>query len=167
MVLVPPFSLAFWSCYLGGGISDLLDGFVARKWNQQSTAGAYLDSIADITFAIAIMIVMIRNVELLNWIWFSVIGIGLMRIIGYCIGFCKFHTFSSLHTYSNKVTGALVFASPILYALLGLNVTGICLCVVAFVSSLEELVITVMSKELHPDIKSLQSVTSQVVYKKN
>jgi cardiolipin synthase (CMP-forming) len=30
-----------------GGFSDFFDGFVARRWNQQTALGAYLDPVAD------------------------------------------------------------------------------------------------------------------------
>ena len=48
MVLTAPFSAAFWVCYLGGGVSDLLDGPVARALHIQSEVGAKLDSAADL-----------------------------------------------------------------------------------------------------------------------
>ncbi|HGH0401081.1 TPA: CDP-alcohol phosphatidyltransferase family protein [Clostridioides difficile] len=40
-------SLPFWICYFWCGISDILDGLIARKLRQQSGIGAKLDSIAD------------------------------------------------------------------------------------------------------------------------
>lgn len=36
ILYIKPFSIAFWICYFLGGLSDLLDGFVARTLNQQS-----------------------------------------------------------------------------------------------------------------------------------
>ena len=43
MVLATPFSGAFWVCYLGGGVSDLLDGPLARSLHIQSEVGAKLE----------------------------------------------------------------------------------------------------------------------------
>ncbi|WP_334300862.1 CDP-alcohol phosphatidyltransferase family protein, partial [Clostridioides difficile] len=37
-------SLPFWICYFWCGISDILDGLIARKLRQQSGIGAKLDS---------------------------------------------------------------------------------------------------------------------------
>lgn len=56
MVLEAPFSPVFWVCYLGGGVSDLLDGPVARALHIQSDVGATLDSAADLVFAAAIAV---------------------------------------------------------------------------------------------------------------
>lgn len=64
MVLAAPLSAFFWSCYCLGGISDLLDGFAARKLNLQSNAGARLDSIADVVFAAATAATVVRSIPL-------------------------------------------------------------------------------------------------------
>lgn len=145
----------FWDCYCLGGLSDLLDGFAARKLNRQSDAGAKLDSMADAVFAAAIAVFAIRNISLPSWLWICVAGIALLRVAAYIVGYCKYRTLSSLHTYANKATGALIFAFPVLPVALGLTATGILLCTAAFVSSLEELVITAKSKNLNRDCKGL------------
>lgn len=83
------------------------------------------------------------------------IPFAILRFAGYGIGFYKYHIVTSLHTYANKVTGAFIFAAPILYSLFGLTVTGVLLCAVAFTSALEEVLITVTSKESNRDCKSV------------
>jgi len=55
MAIVPLFVIAVLDGHLGqallvfavAGITDALDGFIARFWNQQSTLGTYLDPAAD------------------------------------------------------------------------------------------------------------------------
>jgi CDP-diacylglycerol--glycerol-3-phosphate 3-phosphatidyltransferase len=155
MVLTAPFSAAFWACYLGGGVSDLLDGPIARRLNIQSTAGAKLDSAADLAFAAAISVAAVRSVPLPIWIWVCAACITAVRLAGHSIGFAKYRTFSALHTYANKATGALIFASPLLYAALGLTGSGIVLCAAALFSSVEELVITVSAPTLNRDCKGI------------
>lgn len=155
MVVVIPFGPAFWACYLCGGFTDLIDGFIARKLNQQSLAGAKLDSITNMIFAVAIMVVILENISIPVWIWLWVSLIALIRIISYMIGFYKFRTFSSSHTYANKATGALIFAYPLLYPIWDMNIAGIIIGIVAFVSSLEELIITVKSRVLERDCKTI------------
>ena len=130
-------SLPFWICYFWCGISDILDGLIARKLRQQSGIGAKLDSIADFIFAV------------------TIIAIALLRLISYSIGFFKYRTFSSLHTLMNKITGISIFAFPLLYICFGLDVAGIMICIVAFLSSFEEIAIMIKSKELNRDIKSI------------
>ena len=80
-------------------------------------------------------------------------GIAAVRLAGYGVGFIKYRTFSALHTYANKATGALIFAFPILYAALGLTASGVILCVAALFSSVEEFAITVSSPMLNRNRK--------------
>ncbi|NLU24075.1 MAG: CDP-alcohol phosphatidyltransferase family protein [Clostridiales bacterium] len=155
MVLTVPFSTAFWICYLGGGVSDLLDGPIARGLHIQSAAGAKLDSAADFAFAAAITVVAIRCISLPKWLWACGGCLGAVRLVGYGIGFVKYRTFSALHTYANKATGALLFAFPLFYAALGLTATGIVLCAAALFSSAEELAITVSTPALSRDCKGI------------
>lgn len=155
MIFTTPFSVKFWICYLCGGLSDVLDGFVARKLKQQSIVGAKLDSIADLVFAIAIFIVIIKNINLSTLTWQFIILIILLRGASYIIGFYKYHTFTALHTYANKATGIIIFMFPLLYILFDISITEFILCVIAIISSLEELVIIIKSKELNRDCRSM------------
>lgn len=148
-------SVTFWGCYLWCGISDVLDGFVARKFGQQSAIGARLDSIADFIFVIGIFVVLAKNIHIPMYLWWCIVGITFLRLISYSIGFYKYRTFSSLHTLMNKVTGASIFAFPILNICFGFNLVGIIICIVAFLSSVEEMAIMIKSKELNCDIKSI------------
>jgi CDP-diacylglycerol--glycerol-3-phosphate 3-phosphatidyltransferase len=155
MVLTAPFSAAFWLCYLGGGISDLLDGPIARALHIQSEVGAKLDSAADLVFAAAIAVVVVRNVPMPTWLWVCAWCVAAVRLTGYGVGFAKYRTFSALHTYANKATGALIFAFPLLCAALGLTASGVILCMAAFFSSIEELIITVSLPTLNRDCKGI------------
>lgn len=155
MVIVSPFSLVFWICYISGGLSDLLDGIVARKLRRQSPAGARLDSVADLVFAIAIAVTAAMHIKFPVWLSICALVIALLRLTSYAIGFYKYRTFSSVHTYANKATGVLVFAFPILYAAFGLTLAGMLLSIAAFTSSLEELAITAKSQTLDRDRKGL------------
>ncbi|MPN07217.1 hypothetical protein SDC9_154483 [bioreactor metagenome] len=81
--------------------------------------------------------------------------IVLVRFAAYAVGYFRYRTFSSLHTLLNKAAGALLFAFPVLYFVLGKSAACVIVCGVAFVSAVEELVITISSKELDRDRKSL------------
>ena len=95
MVLAKPFSAPFWACYLGGGVSDALDGPLARALNTQSAAGAKLDSAADLAFAGAIAAVTVRNIKLPPWLWALAGGIGALRLGSYGLGYAKYRSFSA------------------------------------------------------------------------
>ena len=155
MLFTVPFSAAFWGCYLGGGLSDILDGLCARILRQQSETGARLDSAADLIFGFALGLVVIINIRLPAWIWVCAACAAGLRLAGYIIGAYKYHAFSPLHTYANKAAGICLFAFPLLYEIFGLNITGALLCSAAFVSAAEEVIITIRSKSLNRDHKGL------------
>ena len=155
LVFTGAYTKMFWILYLYGGVSDMIDGMIARGLKQQSNLGAKLDSVADAAFLLAIVIVMAPTVVIPAWIWLCIGGIGLIRIIAYVVGYLKYHTFSSLHTYANKATGASLFMVPVLYLIFGGTVAIILPGLLAFASSCEELLITVLYKDLNRDRKSI------------
>lgn len=57
-----------------GGITDFLDGFLARRWNQISRVGQLLDPIADRLSTLAVLIVFLAR-GVVPW-WFVVLLVG-------------------------------------------------------------------------------------------
>lgn len=136
------------------GFTDIADGLAARALHQESAFGAKLDSIADFVFAVSVAIVVIINIDIPVWLWVCISGTALLRFISCGIAFFKYRTFASPHTWANKITGALIFTSPIFCRVCGLTITGVVLCAAAFYSSLEELVIAVKFSRPNRDCKS-------------
>ena len=52
LLLCNPASVAFWVIYGLCGVSDMADGYLARRLHAESKAGAVLDSVADICFVV-------------------------------------------------------------------------------------------------------------------
>lgn len=141
LLFIKPLSSLFYLIYTLSGISDVLDGFAARKMKITSRLGAKLDSVADLMFysVMLIRIFPVMWVNLSKRIWFAVGAIVVLRIISYTFAAIKFHQFASLHTYLNKMTGAAVFSIPYIINLPIAN--GFCwtVCGIAMVSTLGEL----------------------------
>ena len=72
LIFLEVLTVPFFVVYLMAGVSDALDGFIARKFNLSSLLGSVLDSIADLTFYTIMMIkmlpVMRANYSLAHWI---------------------------------------------------------------------------------------------------
>lgn len=46
LILQASYGWAFWT-FVAAGVSDALDGYIAKRWDQASNLGSYLDPIAD------------------------------------------------------------------------------------------------------------------------
>lgn len=157
LLLMKPLSALFLVIYTLTGLSDVLDGAIARHYGTTSELGARLDSIADLLFytLILIRILPVMWVVLPKVIWVAVGAVLAVRITAYLIAAYRYKRFSSMHTYMNKFTGLMVFGVP--YAIGSPIAVPYCWCVVAvaMASSLEELIIHVSSKEYDSGRKML------------
>jgi CDP-diacylglycerol--glycerol-3-phosphate 3-phosphatidyltransferase len=157
LLLFRPLSLWFLLVYAMAGLTDLLDGFFARRFHAESSVGARLDSAADFLLCAALLFVLLPYYHWPLWIVLWIAGIGFLRIMAALVCFFRFRTFAFLHTYSNKATGILLFLFPFLLWLFNLNITSILLCSVASLSALEEFLIQLSSATLNLNRVSLFS----------
>jgi phosphatidylglycerophosphate synthase len=158
LLLTIPFSVLFFTIYIMCGFSDILDGFLARKFNLTSELGAVLDSLGDFVMIVILMYVLYPYVNVDNYAILWIIGIMVIRCSSLLVAFAKYRTLAFLHTYTNKVTGFLLFCFPILYISLGVDITAFFLCIIASISALEEFMIHIKSKELDRNISSIFKV---------
>ena len=80
-ILEEQFFLAL-GIFLLAGISDFLDGFLARKFLWQSRFGQIADPVADKTLVVA-TIISLGSIDLIeNWFMFMVLGRDLLIIVG-------------------------------------------------------------------------------------
>lgn len=155
LLLVAPFSGSFFALYLFCGISDMLDGYIARKFQLSSVLGATLDSLADCFFVFITLYVVLPVVSLPTWVLFWMGGIFLIKGCTFLIGILRYRALAFLHTYLNKITGAILFGFPVLYYFCGIETTSAVLCSIATLAAVEELAINLFKKELQRDRKSL------------
>ncbi|MNE60379.1 CDP-alcohol phosphatidyltransferase [compost metagenome] len=134
----------------------MLDGYIARKTNSASEAGASLDSMADFLFIGVLLLVFLPRLHLPGWIIYWIAGIAVIRTASLLTGWFRYRALAFIHTYANKATGLLLFCFPFLYTLLGLAVTASLLCFAAGLSALEELAINCRSQELNRDARYYQ-----------
>lgn len=142
LIFLPLSGMAFYIVYAICGLTDLLDGFLARRLKTASAFGARLDSVADLTFYIVAMIRMLPwlRKRLPGWIWYVVILIVALRLASYLVAAIRLHRFAAVHTLANKATGAMVFGVGPMLLLPYLTPYCIVLAAVAAYSSIEELI---------------------------
>ena len=157
LLFMKPFTLGFYIIYSLCGLTDVLDGTVARMMKLQSEFGAKLDSIADLLYyavlIIRIMPVLLADMQPANWVFAFVVLF--IRIAAYIVAAVKYHCFASLHTYANKLTGFLMFALPYLMLFLDIPTASSIICLIAGFASVEELIIHLTHSKYTANTKSL------------
>lgn len=113
LIFCPLFSTWFYILYLVGGVSDVLDGFVARHFGKETKLGAGLDTIADVAFFIVVLIKLFVFVPIPLWITVWIGCIALIKCVNAVTGFIMYGRFISEHTAANKICGVLLFVFPL------------------------------------------------------
>ena len=113
LLVCPTFSGWFYLIYVLGGVSDVLDGFAARRLGKETEFGARLDTVADMIFTVVVLIKVVRAVVFPKWIIVWIICIAIIKCINVLSGYVLHRRFVSEHTVMNKLCGVLLFAVPI------------------------------------------------------
>lgn len=149
LLFVKPLTKWYFILYTYCGISDLVDGVLARATKNESSLGAMLDSIADLSFyAIMALTTLPTLIDRLPiGIWIAVGGIVILRLISYGFVALKKRSFASLHTYMNKLSGFAVFTIPFYIKLSCSTVMATLGCTISALATIEELYIHLVCKQ--------------------
>ena len=109
LLLCNPAGTAFWIIYGLCGVSDILDGYLARKLYAESKTGAVLDSVADICFVACCAIRLIPVVRIPTWLWIWAGAIIVIKLVNQFSALIVSKGFCFPHTTANKRTGLLLF----------------------------------------------------------
>ena len=129
----------FWTLYLLCGLSDVLDGAVARSTGTVSRLGERLDTIADIIFVAVWMLLFIPAIDVGRWLWIWTGVIALIKVVNVISGLAMKKGFVAKHTPANKATGILLFLLPMVILLEVIKVPYIVLvCLLATFAAIQE-----------------------------
>ncbi|MBQ0009929.1 MAG: CDP-alcohol phosphatidyltransferase family protein [Ruminococcus sp.] len=139
LLVFPPYSSPFTIFYLLCGVSDVLDGFAARRLHTESEKGAMLDSVTDLFFAVvyAVKILPLLSVPLWIWIWTAIIAV--IKVTGILIASKKVHRLEIEHSFGNKLTGVLLFLLPLSVCVADVRCGATLVCAVATVTGIREI----------------------------
>ena len=99
----------FWTLYVFCGISDMIDGWLARRLHVESKTGSVLDSIADLSFMACCAIQLLPILSIPSWLWMWAGIIVIIKIVNQIIALIYIKRFCFPHTIANKLTGFLLF----------------------------------------------------------
>ena len=109
LLLVDTMTVPFWVLYVIAGITDMLDGFLARRWGVESKFGARLDSLADFVFVLAVGYKLFPWLKLPATLWMMIGLIAMVKMVNAICSYVVKRRIEYLHTKANKVTGFLLF----------------------------------------------------------
>ena len=134
----PALSVPFTVVYVIAGLTDVVDGFIARKTGSDSEMGAKLDTAADFVFVVVCLIKLLPVIELPIHLLIWTVIIALIKIINIISGFIVQKKFVAVHTILNKVTGAMLFVLPLTVSFVDLRYSGSIVCAVATLAAIQE-----------------------------
>ena len=109
LLLVDAMTVPFWVLYVIAGMTDMLDGFLARQWGVETKFGARLDSLADLIFVLAVGYKLFPWLKLPAALWMMMGLIAMVKIVNAISAYVIKHRIEFLHTKANKLTGFLLF----------------------------------------------------------
>ena len=138
LLFFPAFSLGFYIIYLLCGISDMIDGTIARRTNSVSSFGSKLDSVSDFVFMVICSIKLLPLIQLptLIWVWIAVITV--IKVANIALGFVYEKKFVDFHTVFNKATGLMLFLLPLTLQLVEATYSFMAVCIMATIASVQE-----------------------------
>ena len=138
LLFCPVFSPAFYVFYIAAGLSDMLDGFVARKTDSVSKLGARLDTMADFVFVVVCLIKLLPVLHIPAWLYAWIGIIALIKVVNIISGLAVQKKLVAVHSGMNKATGVLLFLLPLTIPAVSLRDSAIVICAAATFAAIQE-----------------------------
>ena len=138
LLFCPVYSACFYGLYIFCGLTDMVDGTIARKTGAASSFGARLDTVADFLFVIASFAKLVSVIRIPAWVWAWAAAIAVVKLINLVRGILGRKQISSLHTMVNKATGFCLFLLPLTIPVLDLRYTAPVVCIMATIAAIRE-----------------------------
>ena len=119
LLLCPTLSASFYCIYVLTGITDFLDGFIARRTRTTSQLGAIIDTMADTIFVVVCLIKFLPEIRFPLWIYIWIVVVAIINII---LGFMVNKKYPAVHSVMNKITGVILFLLPLTFARIDLRI---------------------------------------------
>ena len=131
-------SPAFYTLYIIAGLTDMIDGWVARHTNTVSEFGAKWDTTADFIFVVVCLVKLIPVIVIPLWlyIWIGIIACIKFFNMGY--GYAINKKLVAFHSRMNKATGFLLFLVPLTLDIIDLKYSAAIVCIVATCAAIHE-----------------------------
>ena len=147
LLFIPLSSAWFYALYLFCGLSDMIDGTVARRTSSASEFGARLDTLSDFVFMTVALIKFVPHFHIPVWLWIWIGIIAMIKLGNAALGFVRTKELISPHTLLNKIVGLLLFLLPMTISFVDLTYTLPIVCVTAAIAAIHEVYYTYSEKK--------------------
>ena len=110
LLFCPVYSACFYGLYIFCGLTDMVDGTIARKTHAASEFGARLDTIADFLFVIASFAKLVPVIRIPVWIWGWAAVIAVVKLVNLVWGSTQMKQMPSIAT-DDFLCGTAVYSS--------------------------------------------------------
>lgn len=115
------FEWAFW-LFVAAGVSDALDGAIAKNFNMETTAGKYLDPLADKALLVSVYIALGHGGLLPTWLVILVVSRDVMILIGALLGMILMERYRPDPSLTSKANTAVqIVLAAVVLAKLGVD----------------------------------------------
>ena len=138
LLFTPLTSAWFYILYLFCGLTDMIDGTIARKTNAASEFGSKLDTVADFVLVVVCLIKLLPMIHIPVWIWIWIAVIAVIKTVNFAWGFVCRKKLVALHTVLNKATGTLLFLLPFTLQSVEPTYSFAVVCIIATIAAIQE-----------------------------
>ena len=138
LLFLPLSSAWFTILYLYCGLTDMIDGTIARKTGAVSKFGAGLDTAADFVFMFVCCVKILPLLHLPVWLWGWMIMIAVIKIMNIALVLIHRKKLISIHSTLNKITGFALFLLPLTLTFVKAAYSAAAICVPASIAAMQE-----------------------------
>jgi len=148
LLFIPLSSAWFYILYLLCGLTDMIDGAIARKTGTVSKFGARLDTVSDFVFMFVCSIKILPLMHIPVWLWVWIIIIALIKILNIAVVFIHKKKLISIHSVLNKTTGFTLFLLPLSLTFVEPAYSVATICVLATIAVMQEVYFIAKGQEV-------------------
>ncbi len=148
LLFIPLSSEWFYILYLFCGLTDMIDGAIARKMGAAGKSGARLDTVADFVFMFVCCIKILPILHIAVWLWVWIIIVALIKIFNIGLVFIHKKKLISIHSVLNKTTGFALFLLPLSLTFAPTTYSVATICVLATIAVTQEVYFILKGQEV-------------------
>ena len=148
LLFIPLSSVWFYILYLFCGLTDMVDGTLARRTGSVSQFGARLDTASDLVFMFVCAIKILPLLHIPVWIWVWITLVAVVKILNIVTVFVRKKKLISIHSVFNKITGLSLFLLPLMLTIVPTAYSVAAICVLATVAAMQEVYLLAKGQEV-------------------